>query len=41
MNLVIDRIMVRNDEDEITRFADSVQTAFSIGKGVCRLKKAG
>ncbi len=39
-NLVIDRIIVSDDEDEITRFGDSVQTAFSIGKGVCRLKKA-
>ncbi len=40
MNLVIDRIVVREDEDEIARFSDSVQTAFSIGKGVCRVKKA-
>ncbi len=40
MNLVIDRIVIRDDEDELARFADSVQTAFSIGKGVCRIRKA-
>ncbi len=40
MNLVIDRIIVRDDEDEIARFGDSVQTAFSIGKGICRIRKA-
>ncbi|HYW96988.1 MAG TPA: excinuclease ABC subunit UvrA [Bacteroidales bacterium] len=40
MNLVIDRIVIKNDEDEVARFADSVQTAFSIGKGVCRIKTA-
>ncbi len=40
-NLVIDRIAVRNDEDSRSRFADSVQSAFSIGKGICRIMKYG
>ena len=38
-NLIIDRIVVNHEEDSINRFADSVQTAFSLGKGICRLKK--
>lgn len=40
-NLVIDRISVQSDEDSISRFADSVQSAFSIGKGICRVIKYG
>ncbi len=39
-NLIIDRIVVKQDEDSISRFADSVQTAFSIGKGICRIRKS-
>ena len=38
-NLIIDRIVVNHDEDSISRFADSVKTALSIGKGICRIRK--
>jgi len=38
VNIVIDRIVVMDDEDSVTRFADSVQTAFSLGNGVCIIK---
>lgn len=38
-NLVIDRLVVQEDEDSLARYADSVQSAFNIGKGVCRLRK--
>lgn len=37
MSLVIDRIVVSQDEDFYARLADSVQTAFYEGKGVCRI----
>jgi excinuclease ABC subunit A len=37
VNLVIDRIQVKKDEDSLSRFADSVQTSFSISKGYCLL----
>ena len=37
-NLVIDRLVVQIDEDSLARFADSVQSAFAIGKGVCRIR---
>ncbi len=37
-NLVIDRLSVQNDEDVISRIADSVQTAFFEGHGECVLK---
>ena len=37
-NLVIDRIVVAYDEDSVSRYSDSVQTAFNIGKGICRLR---
>lgn len=33
--LVIDRIIVKNDEDFYNRLADAIQTAFFEGKGVC------
>ncbi len=35
---VIDRIKVQLDEDSLARCADSVQTAFSLGKGKCHLQ---
>jgi len=35
INVVIDRIVIRNDEDSISRFADSVQLAFEEGKRRC------
>ena len=37
-NLVIDRIITKNDDDSLSRFADSIQTTFSIGKGICIIK---
>ncbi|MCG8412329.1 MAG: excinuclease ABC subunit UvrA, partial [Bacteroidales bacterium] len=37
-NIVVDRIIVQTDEDSISRFADSVQTAFSRGNGFCSVK---
>jgi len=38
VNIIIDRIRVQLDEDSIARYADSVQTAFSLGKGECLVK---
>ncbi len=38
-NLVIDRLVVQEDEDSLSRYADSVQSAFNIGKGLCRIRK--
>lgn len=38
VNIVIDRIKIQLDEDSVARYADSVQTAFSIGKGECLIK---
>lgn len=38
-NLVIDRLVVQEDEDSRSRYADSVQSAFNIGKGLCRIRK--
>jgi len=38
-NLIIDRIVVSRDEDSVSRFGDSVKTALSIGKGICRIRK--
>lgn len=38
-NLIVDRIVVATDEDSVSRYADSVKTAFSIGKGICRIRK--
>ena len=35
INLLIDRLMVNNDEDTVSRAADSIQTAFYEGKGAC------
>lgn len=40
-NIIIDRLSVAKDEDSLSRYADSVQTAFSIGKGLCRIKQSG
>ncbi len=37
-NIVIDRISISDDEDTQSRIADSVQTAFYEGKGVCIVK---
>ena len=38
LNLVIDRIVVKHDEDYFNRLADSIQTAFYEGKGQCVLE---
>ncbi len=38
VNILIDRIAVSPEPENQGRIADSVQTAFSIGKGVCLLK---
>ncbi|WP_347926057.1 excinuclease ABC subunit UvrA [Pontimicrobium sp. SW4] len=35
IHLVIDRVIVRNDEDFFNRLADAIQTAFFEGKGEC------
>ncbi len=35
--IVVDRIRIRLDEDSLSRYADSVQTAFSLGKGECHI----
>ncbi len=37
-NIIIDRLSISKDEDSLARYADSVQTAFSIGKGICGIK---
>jgi excinuclease ABC subunit A len=37
--LVIDRIAVRNDESELSRYADSIQLAFNEGEGECFIKR--
>ena len=37
-NIVIDRATVLNDEDNLSRIADSVQTAFFEGRGECVVK---
>ncbi|WP_244825976.1 excinuclease ABC subunit UvrA [Carboxylicivirga linearis] len=37
-NLVIDRLSASDDEDTLSRIADSVQTAFYEGKGECLVK---
>ncbi len=39
-NLIIDRLVVQDDEDSISRYADSVQSAFNIGKGLCHIRKS-
>ena len=38
-NLVIDRIIVKNDEDFYNRLGDAVQTAFFEGKGACIIEE--
>ena len=39
--LIIDRIVVKNDEDFYNRLSDAVQTAYFEGKGVCFLQEVG
>lgn len=38
IKVVIDRIVIKRDKDSLSRFADSVQTAFNVGKGYCSVK---
>lgn len=38
VNILIDRIVVARDEDSPGRLADSIQTAFNIGRGRCVVK---
>lgn len=37
LNIVIDRITADRDEHNITRLGDSIQTAFQIGHGYCKI----
>jgi len=39
ISLIIDRIVVKNDEEFLNRLADAVQTAFYEGKGECVLQE--
>jgi len=35
--IVVDRVKIQLDEDTLSRYADSVQTAFSLGNGECHI----
>ena len=39
--LIIDRIVVKNDDDFYNRLSDAVQTAYFEGKGICFLQEVG
>ena len=39
--LIIDRIVVKNDDDFCNRLSDAVQTAYFEGKGICFLQEVG
>ena len=39
--LIIDRIVVKNDDDFYNRLSDAVQTAYFEGKGICYLQEVG
>ncbi len=41
VQLVIDRVVVSRGEDNISRIGDSVQTAFQVGHGYCRVWDPG
>lgn len=41
VNILIDRIVVNNEEETLSRIADSVQTAFFEGKGDCYVDHEG
>jgi len=41
VNILIDRVSVHDDDDSLSRYADSVQTAFSLGKGKCLIRVYG
>ncbi|MFO7658782.1 MAG: excinuclease ABC subunit UvrA [Bacteroidales bacterium] len=38
INVVVDRVAASKDDDALTRFADSAQTAFRLGSGECIIK---
>ena len=38
VNLLIDRLVYRNNDELISRLTDSLETAFAIGNGICKLK---
>jgi excinuclease ABC subunit A len=37
VNVIVDRIVVAFDDDSKSRYADSVQMAFRLGEGICRI----
>jgi excinuclease ABC subunit A len=37
LHLVVDRIVVQDDQESVSRFGDSVQTALQIGRGRCTI----
>ncbi len=39
--LIIDRIVVKNDDDFYNRLSDAIQTAYFEGKGLCHLQEVG
>jgi len=39
--LIVDRIIVKDDEEFFNRLSDAIQTAFYEGKGVCYLQEVG
>ena len=39
--LIIDRIVVKDDEDFYNRLSDAIQTAYFEGKGICYLQEVG
>ncbi len=39
--VVVDRIVVQDDEDSVSRFSDSIQEAFRLGNGICSVQLAG
>jgi len=41
LTVVIDRVRVDLSEDSLSRYSDSVQTAFGLGKGICMVKIPG
>ena len=41
LQLVVDRIILKDDEDFYNRLADAIQTAFFEGKGICAVENLG
>ena len=38
INIVIDRVRIQHDDDSLSRYADSIQTAFNEGHGECLIR---